>query len=95
MTWPESRPRSLRDGCEGGVGGCRPRIAQGREVATEGFQRIAFIADLCRRADAKPAKQRDGRTPSLNGVLQQKCPHERRQYVPSAVEEGPKTQTDQ
>ena len=66
------------------VGGCI-RFA---EVAAHGFERILLCVDLLTRPYAQTPEDGHGRTPALQGVLEQEGRHDARQPEPSPVDDG-------
>ena len=59
----------------------------GSVVASHRLQCLSLSLDLVRRSKAHAAKNRDGRTPALQGVLEQKRGHDRRQRQPVRMHE--------
>src|SRR6478672_7529235 len=55
------------------------------KVAAQCFQGDALLFDLPRRAIAKPPQDRNGRAPSLHGVLQEKSADQSRQSQPAPI----------
>lgn len=73
----------------------RAALVQLLEVAPQGLERIPFVADLPCRSDAHAAEHRQGRTPTLHGMLEEKRRDESGQEIPAAVHETSQAQSDQ
>src|SRR5262245_7619228 len=65
------------------------------EVAADRLEGVAFLVDLWRRPEAKPAEERHRRTPTLDGMLQQEARHRGREKKPPAVHGGAKGEADE
>lgn len=55
------------------------------EVSAQGHQGGSFLLDLMGRSKAKPPKNGDGRTPSLDRMLKKECGYQRRERKPAAI----------
>src|SRR5207302_1768962 len=65
------------------------------EVAPQRLERIAFLVDLGRRAEAPVTEERDRRTPALDGVLEQETGDQPRKEEEAAVYGSAEGQPDQ
>ena len=58
------------------------------EVAAQRHQSGSFLLDLMGRSKAKPPKNGDRRTPSLDRMLKKECSYQRRERKPAAIAGG-------